>query len=480
MAAAGAVFYAFGLFVDAQLMDSRAALLVMAVTRGLVVLTLGALLLVLLPRRPRPFLSDVLISLSQIIVAAATCLIIALSPGDIVFHALTVMVILLVFYLFVPNRLVITTAIALTLSITFVAVAIARMNPPVAELTLVVLYLLLVNCLGAFSAQLVRRERRERFLMLESERRARRDLDLEMAAREEAEAALAASEVRHRQLFESSPFAILVHRDGKVIYSNSEACRIIGAQSPDDLEGADIFELIAEDSRELARRRIELMVTSASSVPPAEFKIHAFDGRILYLELASSVAEFADGPAIQTVGTDVTESKRLREELERLATIDILTGARNRHSFFSEGEAEIRRARRHQRELALVLFDIDYFKKVNDTYGHAVGDSVLSTLGEECRRTLRAEDVFGRIGGEEFAVLLPEGSGRSARATAERLRDRIANLRFPPPAEAVHITVSAGVVDLLPEDDGLDDVLRRADDAMYAAKRAGRNRVEQG
>jgi len=476
LAIAGSVFYLAGFTIDFQLVGREPELHWLLTIRVAVAMMLAAVALYVSPRRPRPRQTDLIVTLTQLAVAVATCLIIALSPGGIIFHALTVIVILLLFYLFAPNRLVLTAASAVFLSVLFPVVAVIRLEPLSEELTLVGLFLLLVNTFGCLNGREVRRARRERFLMFDDERRARHELDNEMARRAEAEAALSASESRYRELVESSPYAILVHRDGKVLYANTAACRLVGVNMPADLEGADIFDFLTSESGGTVRERIQQMVTSHELSPPIELKIHTADGRSLDLEVGSSVTTFADGPAIQSVGIDITEGKRMRAELERLATVDMLTGAFNRHSFFTQGEAEIRRARRHGRELAAIMFDIDYFKQVNDTHGHAVGDAVLTALGRACRAALRSEDLLGRIGGEEFAVLLPEIDGVAALAAAERLRDRIGAMRVPAGSQSVHITISVGLAALETEDLGLDDLLRRADDALYGAKRGGRDR----
>ncbi|MHB8909949.1 MAG: GGDEF domain-containing protein [Syntrophales bacterium] len=169
--------------------------------------------------------------------------------------------------------------------------------------------------------------------------------------------------------------------------------------------------------------------------------------------------------------------KRAQVELQRLATTDFLTGISNNRSFFAAAEREIQRARRYGHPLGVLMFDIDHFKRVNDTYGHAAGDQVLVAIAAACRNFLRDIDVFGRLGGEEFAVLLPETDLAGGRATAERLRSAIAEIGIEAGVTTLHVTISVGVSVLSPEDDRIEQVLKRADDAMYEAKRDGRNRT---
>ncbi len=171
------------------------------------------------------------------------------------------------------------------------------------------------------------------------------------------------------------------------------------------------------------------------------------------------------------------ELKEAQAGLQHLATTDYLTGIANHRQFFESGEQEIQRARRYGRSLAVLMLDLDHFKQVNDTYGHAVGDGVLAAIAAAFRNLLRDIDIYGRLGGEEFAILLPETDMVGGRATAERLRSAIADTEINAGGATLHVTVSIGVALLSANDAGLEAVLKRADDAMYEAKRNGRNRV---
>ena len=167
----------------------------------------------------------------------------------------------------------------------------------------------------------------------------------------------------------------------------------------------------------------------------------------------------------------------LEIELERLATVDPLTGAFNRRHFTHCAEVEISRSTRHDHALALLVLDIDHFKGINDTHGHHTGDIALCEFAETCRRTLRRTDTLGRMGGEEFAVLLPETDIAATRLIAERLREHVENIELPAERGAVTFTVSVGVAVLRGNADKLSDLLQRADAALYEAKRRGRNQV---
>lgn len=158
------------------------------------------------------------------------------------------------------------------------------------------------------------------------------------------------------------------------------------------------------------------------------------------------------------------------------AALDPLTGVCNRGTFDRAIRQAIQRARNAGSPLSLVMFDIDHFKGVNDTFGHPAGDAVLVAFAEAVVAQVRDDDVVARFGGEEFAVLLPGAGEAVASSVAERVRVATARLAYPEPAQNVRVTVSAGVA-VLQDKDSVKSVLRRADTALYAAKHAGRNQV---
>jgi diguanylate cyclase (GGDEF)-like protein len=167
-------------------------------------------------------------------------------------------------------------------------------------------------------------------------------------------------------------------------------------------------------------------------------------------------------------------------ELKRLASTDQLTGLGNRAHFMDSAAAELRRSDRFSRELVMLMIDLDFFKRINDRHGHAAGDEALRVFSRVLVRETRAFDLLGRIGGEEFAVVLPETGGEAAMLIAERLRGAVESASFVfQQSEPIRFTVSIGVA-LRQAADSLDSLLARADDALYRAKNSGRNRVERG
>ena len=172
------------------------------------------------------------------------------------------------------------------------------------------------------------------------------------------------------------------------------------------------------------------------------------------------------------------KEQEIRALLERQASIDALTGIRNRRSFYELGEGELKRAFRYNEPLTALMVDADYFKKINDTYGHAVGDLVLKDLAKTMTETLREVDLLGRVGGEEFAVLLLQMTLPEALDVAERLRLEIAERKVSlPEGDSISFTVSIGLAMLSDQDKQLGDLFKKADFALYEAKRLGRNRV---
>jgi diguanylate cyclase (GGDEF)-like protein len=164
---------------------------------------------------------------------------------------------------------------------------------------------------------------------------------------------------------------------------------------------------------------------------------------------------------------------------QKLARTDELTGLNNRRAFTELGRRAMDQARRYNRPLALIMFDIDLFKQINDAHGHAAGDKVLQVVADAARSRARAADILGRLGGEEFAALLPETTGPDAIKLAERLRQDLSSLHVLHEGHTITFSCSFGVAARGEEIVVLDTLLRQADQALYRAKRQGRNRVSR-
>jgi diguanylate cyclase (GGDEF)-like protein len=171
------------------------------------------------------------------------------------------------------------------------------------------------------------------------------------------------------------------------------------------------------------------------------------------------------------------DEKDAKEMVAYLANIDPLTKSLTRRHFFSYAESEFMRFKRYQRPMSVMVIDADHFKKINDTYGHHAGDLALRSLSLVAMDHKRTQDMFGRLGGEEFGLLLPETNLQQAFIVGERIQSIWAQTPVNLDGELIHSTVSIGVAEVSPDDKSFDDLLRRADKMLYKAKGTGRNKV---
>jgi diguanylate cyclase (GGDEF)-like protein len=177
---------------------------------------------------------------------------------------------------------------------------------------------------------------------------------------------------------------------------------------------------------------------------------------------------------------DVTEERKIQEKLRFLATIDSLSGLYNRAEFMNLAKREFDKAKSNNEELSLLIMDLDNFKNINDTYGHAAGDEVIREFGRIIKTSFRKTDITGRIGGEEFAVVLKNASLEEAKKVAEKFRKTVARGKVIYGEQEIRLTVSIGVAAIPDNTDDtrdIEDVLKMADDALYKAKAKGRNCV---
>ncbi len=281
-----------------------------------------------------------------------------------------------------------------------------------------------------------------------------------------------------RSLAENAPDNIARYDlEGRLIYLNPRMEQSLGLPA-DELLGKPPGAWFDNDRLDLYEDKIRQVATTGEGTL-SEFEVPGRRGTSF--QAIHMVAERDDAGTIAgvlTIGRDVTERKRMEEELQRQAHSDYLTGLSNRRHFIEQAEIELARFRRYGGALSLIMFDIDLFKRVNDTYGHNVGDLVLQKVSDICRTTLRDVDIVGRIGGEEFAVLLPQTDHHQAMEAAERLRGAIAAASVTAPGDLpVAITASFGLVVASENNADIDGLLIQADQALYLAKENGRNRI---
>ncbi len=276
-------------------------------------------------------------------------------------------------------------------------------------------------------------------------------------------------------VFESMDDPIVVlDTSNRIIDVNNAAKRLFSFLDPGAV-GKDVLGLV-KDYPSLERQ------IAADGRDPVELYI-TDNGTERYFR--SRITGFTDSKArplgrIVTLH-EVTEQTILMRKLEELATVDELTKVFNRRMVLELGQREILAARRHGRPLSLVMMDIDHFKHFNDTYGHQAGDKVLAAVADACRGNLRATDVFGRYGGEEFIALFPDTGPDTAVEIADTLRLIIAGKVIEYEGKALSLTASFGVTGMARvTSQTLDELLKRADRALYLAKERGRNRVESG
>lgn len=287
-----------------------------------------------------------------------------------------------------------------------------------------------------------------------------------------------------RGIFENATEGIYrTDGEGLILEANSALAQMLGYSCTDTLlcripEIASIFS----NPHMLAQYRTSLM--NKRVVRGMQAKLRCADGETVWAEINAGAietqsAEEKQAPGVVGVIADITERKRMMREMCRLARTDCLTGLWNRGYFVELAAQEIVRCRRFGSKLSLLLVDVDYFKRVNDQFGHDIGDKVLIGVAETLRSTLREVDVVARFGGEEFVVMLPDTELKAACKAAERVCQVMREQDFADKGDTpLPVTVSIGVTAYQHSETTLDILLKQADLAMYSAKHKGRDRVE--
>ena len=325
--------------------------------------------------------------------------------------------------------------------------------------------LLLAGMIAALLAGWARRERYASQLV-----------DQRLAERDAAEAQRREADRRYRLLADNATDMVTIHdRKGRILYA-SPSCEALLGHSPEEMVGRSVREYIhAEDVERLAAYSEELLASGEAMTLECRLRNRA--GEYTWVEAsARAVTDPASGVTeIQASARDVSERMRMQAELELLADQDPLTGLKNRRRFEEDLETELRRARRDQGGGALVVLDLDYFKRVNDTLGHQAGDLVLKAVARVLEGRIRESDVLARLGGDEFAIILPRTREREARIVGEAISAAIREHDMGP-AGAPRMTASIGIAVFDPDPRAtVATVMSEADMAMYAAKQAGRD-----
>lgn len=297
-------------------------------------------------------------------------------------------------------------------------------------------------------------------------------------ARTRLEEELRLAKQRFQSIIDLAQDAIIAFDDDHVISLFNPAAERMFGYGGDEIVGKPLSLLLPGGADDLSLEPMAVDSAGDEKLALPEIVAQRRDGACFPAETALSRIDYVGGRLYTLVLRDISERKAAEGELRRLATTDPLTGVANRREFMACAEHELARVRRYGRPLALLMLDVDHFKAINDAFGHAAGDEVLRALAVAARDCLRECDIVGRLGGEEFAVVLPETQLAEAVEVAERLRRRLVELRVCAGGGEIHFTASVGVSICRSSDATIEAPLSRADHALYTAKRGGRNRVE--
>lgn len=279
---------------------------------------------------------------------------------------------------------------------------------------------------------------------------------------------------------DKKPVGILIIQDGLIKFANPTLLKILNYHEG-EMVGKNILRFLYPDSRDLLSESFQRLVDNQTIESPLELRVVHKNEEGIYMEVLLTLIQYEGCPAIFITLRNITERKKAEAELKRLVITDDLTGLYNQRYLYSQITKEVERAKRHNRPLSMLLIDIDLFKELNDTYGHWEGDFVLKKIGEILMKNVRDIDMTFRYGSEEFAVILPETKYEDATIVAERIRKAVAQTLFYPftldgQPDIVSKTVSIGVTEFNIEDT-IKSFLKRVDNAMYQAKKGGRNMI---
>lgn len=292
---------------------------------------------------------------------------------------------------------------------------------------------------------------------------------------------LAESESRMRAMSQASHDAlVMIDADDRITFWNPAAEAMFGYAEAEML-GRNMHDVIVKPTQVETAKHAMARFAKTGTGPVV--------GRVMEMEGVRKSGEIfpveRSVAAVQLRGQwfavgsmrDISARKLAERRLSELATLDELTGLANRRHFMVLAEAQLRQAIRYRQDFCFLMFDLDHFKTINDTFGHDIGDEVLRRVGHVMRQVMRGTDIFGRVGGEEFAVAMPETDLAAARSVAERLREKFMEVTVDAWGKTVGFTVSIGLARLQSPETVLSQLMKRADLALYEAKRGGRNRV---
>jgi len=270
-------------------------------------------------------------------------------------------------------------------------------------------------------------------------------------------------------IVKNTQVGVLVFDIDNIYYENDYLLELLG-YTHEDIKTLSIFDILSP----MHVKDIIEALTNKTPIILQEFHILNKKNQTLYVKGSLNfIKDVENKPVAVFTFVDITKEKELSDMLLKQSTEDPLTGIYNRRYLENKLEEYIKLAQRHNRPLSVIMFDIDFFKHINDTFGHDVGDKVLKAIAKVVSENIRNTDIFARYGGEEFVIIAPETTKEDAKILAEKLRSLIRNLHFE---EGINVTCSFGVASL-EKHDTKETLLKRADDALYEAKKTGRDKV---
>ncbi|MCM3362268.1 sensor domain-containing diguanylate cyclase [Niallia sp. MER TA 168] len=280
-------------------------------------------------------------------------------------------------------------------------------------------------------------------------------------------------EKQYQRLLDHSPEAIYVHRKGIIVYSNEAGAKLFGFKEPFELINLHWKEILNDKSYESLRS------SSEKYEMDQQFKIHHFnlydeDGTVRYIEAKSTYILFDGEPAREVIARDVTDQEKNSQRLKDLSYLDTLTQLPNRRSLLERLNQVIEESKQKNKSFGIMFVDLDGFKQINDTYGHAKGDFLLKQVSEYLKLCIKEDDVVGRFGGDEFIIILPNAVQTDCLSLAKKIIDNMPLFI----SESNQVTFSIGI-SLYPQDgNDLDTIMKLADNAMYNAKKRGKNNFQ--
>ncbi|MGF1689278.1 GGDEF domain-containing protein [Photobacterium japonica] len=273
-------------------------------------------------------------------------------------------------------------------------------------------------------------------------------------------------------------FGTLIHDHYRAVYADDNICQILGVDSVDDLLTLpSLLPLFLDLDPLIAQQRYDAILSGQLAPTIHIYRMTKPSGDTAYILAAESLLHCPENPLVQLSIIDITDKYNQYNQLEKSAYIDALSGLTNRNGFDIILHQQSANAKREHTPLSCLFIDIDNFKRINDTYGHHIGDKVIRLFADCCKHSIRKTDFIGRWGGEEFLILLPDTSEHFARILAERLRWRVSKLRLMAPDTSIPFTISIGIRTQYQNNTSPSQLVEDADSALSYAKRTGKNQV---